>query len=67
MWCVYKTGPLITIDKDAKDGKTVEEVATNKLAWQISALINSRVPGVEVVLSRGNFTKYMFQVAQQAI
>ena len=48
------SGPHITVDENAVDSKTVEDVTTNKLAWKIAELINSRVPGVEVNLSKGD-------------
>ena len=40
-WLSFR-GPLIAIDEHAMDSKTVEEVTTNKLAWQVSGLINDR-------------------------
>ena len=51
---LLSSGPHITVDENAVDSKTVEDVTTNKLAWKIAELINSRVPGVEVNLSKGD-------------
>ena len=60
-WLSFR-GPLIAIDEHAMDSKTVEEVTTNKLAWQVSGLINDRQGLKSYVLLIGLVCEYLHYV-----